>query len=239
MPACMTKMGTHFWYYFALSRVYKHARETAFSLFCFSSLARKHINYAHARACPSAAAPFRAMWKTSAPDASSDSLLCALFSRRAGTFPALDSIAQAPDATLCHSLHTHTHTPAHTDQTPLQKIRIMAADTYMSICIQCGLSLETKTTMQGGKMQKTWWALMRDEIVPFIYQHLAFCSRVLSSFLSFSSARLWFVLCAPAWEYSQSSLYQCHGGCQANERGLSLEQEGLGCAIHSAYLNAL
>lgn len=44
------------------------------------------------------------------------------------------------------------------------------------------------------------------------------------------------LLCASA---ATASLYQCHGGCRANERGLSLEREGLGYAIHSAYLNAL
>lgn len=97
--------------------VYKHIQEGVFSVFFSLCLTRKHINYMHIHTRTHfAAAPFRAMWKTSAPDASSDSLLCALFSRRTGSFPVRDSIAQAADTTLCHSIlihckHTHTHSP--------------------------------------------------------------------------------------------------------------------------------
>jgi len=162
------------------------------------------------------------VWKTSAPDASSVSLLCALFSRHA----VLDSIAQAPDTTLRYSTHVHCK---HTHQTALQKCCISAADALMSISIQYRLSLETKITIQEENAKD----LMATDEGQGSSFHVTFCRCTLCTFWSMC---LWFV---PAIEYSQSSLYQCHGGCGANERGLSLEQEGLGCAIHSAYLNAL
>lgn len=100
----------------------------------------------------------------------------------------------------------------------------MAADTYMSVCIQRRLSLKTKTTIQGEHLNDV---MGTDEGQDFSVPWVCF-------FLFWSMC-----LCVCMCEHSRSSLYQCHGGCQANERGLSLEQEGLGCAIHSAYLNAL
>lgn len=76
---------------------------------------------------------------------------------------------------------------------------------------------------------------MRDEIVLFfVYHHATLKFIAVICIHIFENVLMICVKCV-----SRPSLYQCHGGCQANEHGLSLEQEGLGCAINSAYLNAL
>lgn len=113
----------------------------------------------------------------------------------------------------------------------------MAADTYMSICIHCGLSLETKTTMQGDNVKEVMGTDEGGDCSSLISPWNVFVAQCFTCMLVLEGVLVICVVCVSV--YSWSSLYQCHGGCQANECGLSLEQEGLGCAIHSAYLNAL